>query len=266
VPPEPLIPQPDGSAGRKTATNPGGRTHAGFNLHDEMGFSHPKDHKTYNEFRVSCKYVSGLYSHQPYRNLFIGSSLETVTPSFRSSGSLSQETYVSRSVPFLYDDVDVGCNSCLKLPFDFSQALRKFPFLLKFKGQWPVKVVLCSYFTNRRNYAKGGKKSRVGNAGQEADFKWMEDRDGDRDEDEDMMGHGGWSDNSDGEMGYGGQDYDQDERRVGGSDNDVSRLGDFERMRCWWFRGSGNWSQVVCFFLCSFISSHRCSLTLSHVR
>jgi len=46
----------------------------------------------------------------------------------------------------------------------------------------------------------------------------QEDGDGHRDEDGDWMGHSDWGDNDDGEMGYDGQEDDQEEQGVGGSD------------------------------------------------
>ena len=54
------------------------------------------------------------------------------------------------------------------------------------------------------------------NARCKEEFKRMED--GHSNEDKDWMWHGNWTNSNDGEMGYGGQDYDQEEQGIGGSD------------------------------------------------
>ena len=43
-----------------------------------------------------------------------------------------------------------------------SQAVKKFPFLSKFQGLWPVMVVLRSYFTNQHIYKASGKRRQRG--------------------------------------------------------------------------------------------------------
>jgi len=56
------------------------------------------------------------------------------------------------------------------------------------------------------------------------------DGDGHWYEDEDWMGHGDWVGNDDGEMGYDGQEDDQEEQEVRGSDRweDARGLREFE--------------------------------------
>ena len=79
----------------------------------------------------------------------------------------------------------MGCDSQLNFLFNFSQALKKFLFLSKFEGEWPVEVVLHSYFINRRNYKRSNRK-KVENTGWEEEFKRMEDQ---HSEEDDWMGH-----------------------------------------------------------------------------
>lgn len=67
----------------------------------------------------------------------------------------------------------------------------------------------------------------MGGARCEEEFKGTED--GHSGED-DWMRHGDWTNAKDGEMGYGGRDYDQEEQGVGGSDQweDERVLGGFD--------------------------------------